>query len=156
MADSREQQFQQDIIDALSQQGWLTGTSAAYDCRRALYAEDVVAFFREAHPDQWQRFCKHNSREPEKRLLDVVARELDKRGTLHVLRHGFKVPGARVRLCAFKPDHGMNADARKRYDANRLRVVPEVSYSPHARSGEYNPRLDWCCSSMVCPRPRWS
>ncbi|MBN0141110.1 hypothetical protein JTL54_35140, partial [Pseudomonas aeruginosa] len=28
------------------------------------------------------------------------------------------------------------------YQCNRLRVVPEVSYSPHFREGEYNPRLD--------------
>src|SRR5699024_2834615 len=37
MANSREQQFQQDIIDALAQQGWLTGMLAAYDRRRALH-----------------------------------------------------------------------------------------------------------------------
>src|SRR5690554_4195448 len=41
----------------------------------------------------------------------------------------------------------MNPDSLARYRANRLRVVPEVSYSPHAREkgkgGEsYNPRLD--------------
>jgi type I restriction enzyme R subunit len=41
----------------------------------------------------------------------------------------------------------MNPDTLKRYQCNRLRVVPEVSYSPHAReagsSGQsYNPRLD--------------
>ncbi|MBT9317425.1 type I restriction endonuclease subunit R [Leptothoe spongobia TAU-MAC 1115] len=36
----------------------------------------------------------------------------------------------------------MNPDTQARYQANRLRVVPEVSYSPHARKGEYNPRLD--------------
>ncbi|MDZ7852026.1 MAG: type I restriction endonuclease [Halomonas sp.] len=45
-------------------------------------------------------------------------------------------------LCSFQPDHGMNPEALARYRANRLRVVPEVSYSPHARRGEYNPRLD--------------
>ncbi|WP_299313504.1 type I restriction endonuclease, partial [uncultured Halomonas sp.] len=72
-------------------------------------------------------------------------------GTLEVLRHGFKVPGVKFDLCSFQPDHGMNPDSLARYRANRLRVVPEVSYSPHAREkgkgGEsagqnYNPRLD--------------
>ncbi len=122
--------------------GWLVGRSEGYDRARALYAEDVVGYYREAHPDQWERFCKRNERDPESALLDKVARELDKAGTLNVLRHGFKVPGARVSLCTFKPDHGMNEDTLARYRANRLRVVPEVSYSPHARAGEYNPRLD--------------
>ncbi|WP_181918449.1 MULTISPECIES: type I restriction endonuclease subunit R [unclassified Wenzhouxiangella] len=142
MADPREAQFQQDIVDAMAAGGWLVGRSEGYDRARALYAEDVVGYYREAHPDQWERFCKRNERDPESALLDKVARELDKAGTLNVLRHGFKVPGARVSLCTFKPDHGMNEDTLARYRANRLRVVPEVSYSPHARTGEYNPRLD--------------
>lgn len=67
--------------------------------------------------------------------------------TLDVLRHGFKLPAVKVELCSFQPDHGMNPDTLKRYQCNRLRVVPEVSYSPHAREAgsggqSYNPRLD--------------
>jgi len=143
MADAREQPFQQDIVDALSANGWLVGDPAAYDRERALYPEDLIGYFREAHPDQWERFCKRHDRDPEKALLDKVARELDQVGTLEVLRHGFKAPGVqRVRLCTFRPDHGMNETTLAQYRANRLRVVPEVSYSPHARPGEYNPRLD--------------
>ena len=114
----------------------------AYDRQRALYPEDLLAYYREAHRDQWERFCRHNPHDPETVLLDKTARELEKAGTLEVLRHGFKVPGARVTLCSFRPDHGMNEDALAQYRANRLRVVPEVSYSPHAGEGEYNPRLD--------------
>ena len=142
LADPREAQFQQDVVDALAAGGWRVGEASGYDRERAMYASDVIGYYREAHPDQWQRFAKRNERDPESALLDKVARELDKAGTLNVLRHGFKVPGARVNLCAFKPDHGMNEDTLARYHANRLRVVPEVSYSPHARSGDYNPRLD--------------
>jgi len=142
LADPREAQFQQDIVDAMAAGGWLVGEASGYDRARALYPADVVGYYREAHPDQWERFCKRNERDPESALLDKVARELEKAGTLNVLRHGFKVPGARVRLCTFKPDHGMNEDTLARYRANRLRVVPEVSYSPHAQGGQYNPRLD--------------
>ncbi|RFA25786.1 restriction endonuclease subunit R [Alkalilimnicola ehrlichii] len=142
MASSREARFQQDIIDALTENGWLVGTAGGYDRASALYTEDVIAYYREAHPQQWERFCKHHGQNPEASLTRHVTRELDKRGTLDVLRHGFKVPGARVELCSFKPDHDMNQDSLARYRANRLRVVPEVSYSPHARKGEYDPRLD--------------
>ncbi len=142
MADSREVQFQQDIIDYLARHDWRVGTPDRYDRQRALYPEDVIAYYREAHPDQWERFARHHPQDPETTLLDKVVRELERRGPLEVLRHGFKVPGARVQLCTFKPDHGMNQDTLERYAANRLRVVPEVSYSPHARPGEYDPRLD--------------
>lgn len=142
MADSKEQQFQQDIIDAMTAQGWITGPASGYDRRAALYSEDLLSYFKEAWPERWDKFSKANPNNPEDVLLQKVVRELEQHGTLEVLRHGFKVPGVKIDLCSFKPDHGMNPDTLKRYQANRLRVVPEVSYSPHFREGDYNPRLD--------------
>ncbi|MFP4295089.1 MAG: type I restriction endonuclease subunit R [Halothiobacillaceae bacterium] len=142
MADARETQFQQDIIQAMQTDGWLIGHSSGYDRRLALYPEDVVGYFREAWPERWDAFSRKHAQDPEAALLKAVARELERAGTLEVLRHGFKVPGVKVDLCSFRPDHDMNPEALGRYRANRLRVVPEVSYSPHALEGRYNPRLD--------------
>lgn len=147
MADSKEAQFQQDIIDALAAQGWLVGTASGYDRRTALYTEDVLGYFKEAWPERWDKFAKANPNDPDGVLVQKLVRELEQSGTLDVLRHGFKLPAVKVELCSFQPDHGMNPDTLKRYQCNRLRVVQEVAYSPHARdsgSGEqsYNPRLD--------------
>ena len=147
MADSKEAQFQQDIIDALAAQGWLVGTASGYDRRTALYTEDVLGYFKDAWPERWDKFAKANPNDPDGVLVQKLVRELEQSGALDVLRHGFKLPAVKVELCSFQPDHGMNPDTLKRYQCNRLRVVPEVSYSPHARdagsSGQsYNPRLD--------------
>ncbi|WP_355660382.1 type I restriction endonuclease subunit R [Halomonas salifodinae] len=148
MADSREARFQQDIIDAMVVGGWKAGTASGYDQASALYTEDLLGYVKEAWPERWEKFCKANPQAPEQVFVQKVVRELERAGTLEVLRHGFKVPGVKFDLCSFQPDHGMNPDSLARYRANRLRVVPEVSYSPHAREkgkggGEnYNPRLD--------------
>lgn len=147
MADSREVQFQQDIITAMVAQGWLTGPASGYDRRTALYTEDFLGYFKDAWPERWDKFAKANPNNPESVLVQKLVRELEQSGTLDVLRHGFKLPAVKVELCSFKPDHGMNPDTLKRYGCNRLRVVPEVSYSPHAREAgaggqSYNPRLD--------------
>ena len=142
MADSKELAFQQDIINALAAQGWLVGTAAGYNPTTALYTEDLLAYFQTAWPQRWQKLCKTNPSDPAGVLIQQTVRALEKTGTLDVLRHGFKLPGVKVELCSFQPDHAMNPDTQARYQANRLRVVPEVSYSPHARSGDYNPRLD--------------
>lgn len=142
MADSRERFFQNDIIKALSEQGWLVGSASEYDRAHALYPEDLIGYFKNAWPERWEKFCKSNPQNPEKVFVQKTVRELERKGTLDVLRHGFKVPGVKIDLCSFKPDHGMNPDTERRYTANRLRVVEEVSYSPHARTGDYNPRLD--------------
>ncbi|MHA7809677.1 MAG: type I restriction endonuclease subunit R [Marinobacter adhaerens] len=142
MADARERAFQTDIIKALHQQDWLVGKASEYDKANALYPEDLVGYFQEAWPDRWEKLRKSNPQNPEKVLIQQTVRALEKRGTLDVLRHGFKIPAVKIDLCSFKPDHGMNPDTERRYKANRLRVVEEVSYSPHAREGDYNPRLD--------------
>ncbi|WP_458736893.1 type I restriction endonuclease subunit R [Pseudomonas chlororaphis] len=147
MADSKEAQFQQDIISTLVEQGWLVGKASGYDRRTALYTEDALGYFKDAWPERWDKFAKANPNAPEDVLIQKLVRELEQSGTLDVLRHGFKLPAVKVELCSFQPDHGMNPDTLKRYQHNRLRVVPEVSYSPHARdaggSGQsYNPRLD--------------
>ncbi|RXU10048.1 restriction endonuclease subunit R [Pseudomonas syringae] len=147
MADSKEAQFQQDIIDALAALGWLVGTASGYDRRTALYTEDVLGYFKDAWPERWDKFAKANPNDPDGVLVQKLVRELEQSGTLDVLRHGFKLPAVKVELCSFQPDHGMNPDTLKRYQCNRLRVVPEVSYSPHARDAasgwqSYNPRLD--------------
>lgn len=147
MADSKEAQFQQDIINALAAQGWLVGTASGYDRRTALYTEDVQGYFKDAWPERWDKFAKANPNNPDEVLVQRLVRELEQGGTLDVLRHGFKLPAVKIETCSFKPDHDMNPDALKRYQCNRLRVVPEVSYSPHAREAggtgqSYNPRLD--------------
>ncbi|AMW85978.1 Type I restriction-modification system, restriction subunit R [Pseudomonas yamanorum] len=147
MADSKEAQFQRDIIDALAAQGWLVGSASCYDRRTALYTEDVLGYFKDAWPERWDKFAKANPNNPDDVLVQKLVRELEQSGTLDVLRHGFKLPAVKLELCSFQPDHGMNPDTLKRYQCNRLRVVPEVSYSPHAREAgsvgqSYNPRLD--------------
>lgn len=147
MADSKEIQFQQDIINTMVAQGWLTGSASGYDRRTALYTEDFLGYFKEAWPERWDKFAKANPNNPDEVLVQRLVRELEQGGTLDVLRHGFKLPAVKVELCSFQPDHGMNPDTLKRYQYNRLRVVPEVSYSPHAREAgsggqSYNPRLD--------------
>lgn len=142
MADSKELAFQQDILQALAAQGWLVGTSAGYNPTTALYTEDLLAYVQTAWPDRWRKLCQANPSDPASVLIQQTVRTLEKNGTLDGLRHGYKLPGVKIELCSFQPDHGMNPDTQARYQANRLRVVPEVSYSPHARPGQYNPRLD--------------
>lgn len=141
MADPRETAFQQDILNAMAAQGWLIGKSSNYNPTTALYTEDLLAYFQTAWPDRWQKLCKNNPTDPETILINQTVRALEQQGTLALLRHGFKLPGVKIDLCSFQPDHTMNPDTQTRYSANRLRIVPELSYSPHNRQ-DYNPRLD--------------
>ena len=72
MADSKEAQFQQDIIAAMTAQGWLTGPASGYDRRTALYTEDFLGYFKAAWPERWDKFAKANPNNPEAVLVQKL------------------------------------------------------------------------------------
>jgi type I restriction enzyme R subunit len=55
---------------------------------------------------------------------------LDTRGSLDVLRHGFKFFGKKIDCAYFKPAHGMNPDILAKYAKNRLVVVRQLKFAP--------------------------
>lgn len=132
---TREVQFQNHIIDALMAQGWLLGQSGAYDRERALYPEDLVAFVQDSQSETWAKFKTIYGQEPERHLLDVTARQLERKGTLWTLRNQVEDRGVRLKVAAFEPDSLLNPELVQRYRQNRLRVVPELVYSPNGYDG---------------------
>ncbi|GAA6152848.1 type I restriction endonuclease subunit R [Pseudoteredinibacter isoporae] len=150
MGKASELIFQNDMIRQLVANGWLLGKPEGYNRELALYEEDVLGFVKETQDEQWQKFCglyppqENNKEYPEQKLLERVASQLNKAdpnaankemrtfGTLGVLRHELRDRGTRFSLCQFKPEHDLNPDTLARYKQNRLRVVPELVYSPWA------------------------
>jgi type I restriction enzyme R subunit len=134
---ARERAFQDHIIAELASTGWLIGDSAHYDKERALYPEDLIGFVHESQPDGWQKYCKTYSENPERHLLDAAVRQLTRSegGTLWLLRNQIEDRGHRLKVASFKPDNDLNPELLMRYQVNRLRVVPELIYSPHGYDG---------------------
>ena len=144
MAKANELSFQNDMIEQLLAKGWLLGKPEGYNRGLALYEEDVLGFVKETQDEQWQRFCALYPNDTDGKFLERVASQLNKAdpnaankamrtfGTLGVLRHELRDRGTRFSLCQFKPEHDLNPDTLTRYKQNRLRVVPELVYSPWA------------------------
>jgi len=144
MGKADELTFQDDMIRQLIGHGWLLGKPEGYNRELALYEADLLAFVQQTQDEQWQKFCKLYPNQPEQTFLKRVATQLNKAdpqaadkamrtfGTLGVLRHPVKDRGTRFSLCQFKPEHDLNPDTLARYQQNRLRVVPELVYSPWA------------------------
>jgi type I restriction enzyme R subunit len=139
---TNELTFQNNMIEDLVANGWLLGTPAGYNRELALYEEDVLGFVQETQPKEWEKFTKLYPSNTEAKFLERVATQLNKVdpnaadgtlrtfGTLGVLRHTIKDRGARFKLCQFEPEHDLNPDTLRMYQKNRLRVVPELVYSP--------------------------
>jgi type I restriction enzyme R subunit len=141
--------FQNDIIAAMQANGWLIGKSEGYNRDRALYEADLLDFVKASQPDEWTRYQGIYPLDTERHFLERVTQQLGKTnaqggashtnkelrtfGTLGVLRHELRDRGCRFKLAQFKPDHDLNPDILARYRANRLRLVPELVYSPYAK-----------------------
>ncbi|MDY0249572.1 MAG: DEAD/DEAH box helicase family protein [Pseudomonas sp.] len=144
MSKASELTFQSDMIRQMLANGWQLGTPAGYNRELALYEEDVLGFVKDTQDEQWQKFCKLYPNNPEAKFLERVASQLNKAdpnaankelrtfGTLGVLRNELRDRGTRFSLCQFKPEHDLNPDTLARYSQNRLRIVPELVYSPWA------------------------
>jgi type I restriction enzyme R subunit len=67
-------------------------------------------------------------------LLTTLGKELDAKGALHVLRHGFKFYGKTFRLAFFQPAHGANPEVLELFAKNRLTVTRQVPCHPNDHS----------------------
>lgn len=101
---------------------------ASYDSALALFPEDVTGFLKESQPARWTQLEALLGFKTEATVLDSLVKELDIKGTLHVLRHGFKCYGKTFRLAYFRPNSGMNHEAAASYAANRLTITRQVAY----------------------------
>ena len=63
-------------------------------------------------------------------LLNTLVKELDTKGSLHVLRHGFKFYGKTFRLGYFKPAHEANPEVLELFAQNVLTVTRQVPCHP--------------------------
>jgi len=136
--------FQNEIIQNLLSNGWQLGEAKNFNRELALYSEDTLGYVQETQDEQWQKFCALYPHNAEQKFLERVASQLNKAepnaankelrtfGTLGVLRHELRDRGTRFSLCQFKPEHDLNPDTLARYKKNRMRVVPELVYSPWA------------------------
>lgn len=129
----KENVFETEIVDYLSQHDWAKGTSEGYDKAFALYPEDLIAYVKDTQPEAFEKFTKRHPKETEEALCKFVAKQMDKYGSLYCLRHELKDVNARIKLCQFKPDLH-SPELMEKYNKNILRVVRQVYYSEHNKN----------------------
>ncbi|MGI8946057.1 MAG: type I restriction endonuclease [Thermoleophilaceae bacterium] len=131
--DHTEAAFETLIVSALTADGrWVAGDPADYDAQLGLYPADVVEFVGQTQPKNWAKLVPIAGGEAKARysLLKRLAGQLDKRGTVEVLRNGFSERGIAFSLCQLRPAHSLDEATEAAYEANRLRVVRQVRFDP--------------------------
>ncbi len=100
-----------------------------YDRELCLIPKDVLDFIYATQPKEWQKMAAQHPADAKPMLLKRLASEIQKHGTLHVLRKGIKANGCKFRLAYFKPSSGLNDSAQKLYLGNQFTIVRQLKYS---------------------------
>ncbi|PMV82124.1 MULTISPECIES: type I restriction endonuclease subunit R [unclassified Pseudomonas] len=130
-----ERAFEFHVEEILLQQGgWQSGTNAEWDKARALFPARVQAFIEATQPKLWADMIALHGGNLQPMLLDSLVKELEIKGSLHVLRHGFKFYGKLFRLAYFKPAHSLSPDVLALYAKNQLTVTRQVPCHPSGHS----------------------
>jgi type I restriction enzyme R subunit len=130
MMDVSEKNFEAQIEQVLSDRnGYQKYPSDKYDRELCLIPDDVITFILATQPDEWAKLKKVYGESAHKKFLFRLCSEIEKRGTLDVLRKGIKDAGAKFRLIYFRPSSGLNDTAQKLYAANRFSLIRQLYFS---------------------------
>lgn len=133
--DTSERRFEDEIEYWLTHVGpseldlYESRPSAGFDKQLGLYPQDLLDFVRETQPQQWERLERIHGAKAGEKFCKRVARELDRRGVVEVLRRGVEDLGARFKLVFFAPGSDLNELLAEKYWANRMTVVRQLRYS---------------------------
>ncbi len=136
---TKEVAFEDAIVEWLTRRGGYTpGVPTHYDPAVALDSAELFTFIGATQPDAWEELVRRYGSDPDlaqRRFVDRLAKQIDERGTIDVLRHGVEDLGVEIRLAYFRPASGLNPDLEARYTANRLTVIRQFHYAPeHANA----------------------
>ena len=128
---TKERAFEVHVEEVLHRQGgWQSGTNAEWDVERALFPARVFAFLEATQPRLWAEMRTLHASGLEALVLGTLVKELDIKGALHVLRHGFRFYGKVFRLAYFKPAHGLNEEVLALYAQNQPTITRQVLCHP--------------------------
>ena len=130
MSGHTEQDFEKAIEFQLTRSGGFKKRNpTAFDEALALFPDDVTGFLQESQATRWAALEKLLGAKTTPTVLEGLSKELALKGTLHVLRHGFKCYGKTFRMAYFRPNTRMNPQAAGNYALNRLTITRQVAFA---------------------------
>ena len=111
-----------------------TDRESHFDGVAGLDTADLFEFIGATQPGEWVRLVDagYGGDEVLARagFVQRLASQLDKRGTVDVLRHGVVDRNVRIRLAFFRPASGLAPELVDLYEANVLSVTRQLRYEP--------------------------
>jgi type I restriction enzyme R subunit len=124
-----EAAFELAIIEHLCKHGWKQGNESDFDAELALDRNAILSFIQATQPNEWKILTGFYKEDTGNKFIYRLAKELELRGMLDVIRHGITDSGTKFKLAYFKPDSGLNPETSELYNQNILYVTQQVHFS---------------------------
>ena len=128
-----ERAFENAVESTLLNNGWQKADVSEWDVDTAIFPQQAIDFIKATQADPWSKIAEMHGVQAESQALQVLIRTLNDRGSLDVLRHGFRFSGQTLRVAFFKPANDLNPDTMAKYRANRLTITRQVPCHPKQR-----------------------
>lgn len=130
MSQTKEIHFEDTVFDFLKESKlYTTRNSNNFNLEYVLDIELLEQFIRNTQPETWQKLQRQFPANTMEAVANEYAKLRDKRGVLNLIRKGFVLQGASIKLISFKPSSGLNPNHQKKYEANRFSIIRQVHYS---------------------------
>jgi type I restriction enzyme R subunit len=111
--------------------GYAEGVASFFVPDLGIDTAELFAFIGATQIEAWDRLIMLHGGDvdtAQRAFADRLAKELDARGTVDVLRRGVVDLGVTIQLAFFRPAHGLTPELVERYEANRLTVTRQLRY----------------------------
>ncbi|WP_299554560.1 DEAD/DEAH box helicase family protein [Seonamhaeicola sp.] len=127
MKATTEQAFEAYIEETLlTKGGWYQGTNREWDKKVGVFPERVLSFIKETQKELYSKMAELHGKELDDKIIETLLKERNTKGTIHILRHGFRFFGKTFNMAYFKPAHGLNPEIIELYEKNQLTVTRQV------------------------------
>ncbi|WP_163541654.1 type I restriction endonuclease subunit R [Occultella kanbiaonis] len=126
-----ESAFEDSIEAHLIDNGWRQLPPSVYDRSLGLFPDELTSFIRTSQPKEWEQLSLRLGGENHARVKVAahVAKQLDLRGAISVLRGTIKMNGVTFRTCFFAPANSLTPDLVSKHALVRCAVVRQLHHS---------------------------
>jgi type I restriction enzyme R subunit len=123
----------EDLIEAslLEEGGYEKSLPSNFDPVVGLDPTELFTFIGATQPEEWSSLLGlygNDATTARREFTKRLAIEIDRRGTVDVLRRGVIDRGVNMKLAYFKPAHHMTPTLQALYEANRVTVTRQLPY----------------------------
>lgn len=127
--DTSEKSFETHIEKVLTASGYRKREPKDYNAESCMDEDMLFEFIYATQSKEWEKLKQQHGEEVKAKFVYRLKQEIEKRGTLDVLRKGVSDYGSRFQLIYFTPETSFNPEHAQIYQNNIFSLIRQVKFS---------------------------